>query len=379
MIPQTSPKASYAAHRNAIDAAIATVLERGIYILGPEVQRFEAQFAPAMGAREAIAVANGTDALMLALRACDVGPGAVVATVSHTAGATVTAIENTGARPLFVDIDPVRFTMDPARLEQALARPPAGVERGAIKAVVPVHLYGHVADMPAISEIAASHGLPVIEDCAQAHGAALAGKAAGSFGVAAAFSFYPTKNLGALGDGGAITTDDARLASRLRALREYGWRQRYVSDEPGTNSRLDELQAAILSAKLPGLAADNARRAAIAARYDAGLRGLSLATPVASVDARHVYHQYVVRSARRDELRDALRGRGVGTLVHYPVPVHAQPAYVDRARAGELVETERAAREVLSLPMFPELSDADVDAVIEAVRACAPVVEGRAA
>jgi dTDP-4-amino-4,6-dideoxygalactose transaminase len=264
--------------------------------------------------------------------------------------------------------------MDPVRLEAALARAP-----GAVKAIVPVHLYGQLADMPAIAAIATRHGLPVIEDCAQAHGAALGGTPAGGFGLAAAFSFYPTKNLGALGDGGAIVTNDARLASRLRALREYGWRQRYVSDEPGTNSRLDEMQAAILRAKLPHLARDNARRREIAARYDAGLAGTSIRTPWVAADVRHVYHQYVVRSERRDELREALRARGVGTLVHYPVPVHAQPAYAGRACADDLPDTTRAAREVLSLPMFPELTDAEIEAVIAAVRACAPALARGAA
>jgi len=229
--------------------------------------------------------------------------------------------------------------------------------RGApLKAIVPVHLYGHPADMPAIMAIADRYGLRVIEDCAQSHGAAAGGRRTGAWGHMAAFSFYPTKNLGALGDGGAVATDDPILAQRLRSLREYGWRQRYVSEETGMNSRLDELQAAVLRVKLRRLDSENERRRELAAAYDAALSGSDVELPQRADEVVHVYHQYVIRSAHRDSLRAWLREQGVGTLVHYPVPVHLQPAYQGRVRHGSLARTEDAAREVLSLPMFPELS-----------------------
>jgi len=378
-IPQTNPRASYHAHKAEIDAALARVMEGGRYILGPEVAAFESAFAAfvwaSAGRGHAVGVANGTDALTLALRACGVGPDDVVVAPSHTAGATIAAIELAGAMPLFVDIDPATFTLDPNALAAALARPSAGVNRAAIRAVVAVHLYGQLCDMPAITGIAAREDLIVIEDCAQAHGATLDGRAAGTWGAAAAFSFYPTKNLGAFGDGGAVVTADSATAERLRALREYGWRQRYVSSEPGPdgrslgmNSRLDELQAAVLGVKLPHLHTDNARRAGIAARYDAGLRAADLVTPPRRPGAGHVFHQYVIRCARRDDLRASLQALGIGTLIHYPVPVHLQPAYQGRVPvAGALAHTEAACREILSLPMFPELADADVERVVAGV------------
>ncbi|MEA2697300.1 MAG: hypothetical protein QOI66_1571 [Myxococcales bacterium] len=371
-IPQTNPRAGYIAHKTEIDAAWAKVMNAGSYILGPEVAAFETEFAAFVGQAHAIGVANGTDALTLALRGCGIGAGDVVITTSHTAGATIAAIELAGALPLFVDIDPVTFTLDPGALATALARPPAGVTRAAIRAVVPVHLYGQLADMPAIMAIAQRQDLLVIEDCAQAHGATLEGRAAGTWGLAAAFSFYPTKNLGAFGDGGAVVTGDAATAQRVRALREYGWRERYVSSEPkpgqGMNSRLDELQAAILRVKLPFLAADNARRAAIAAAYDRGLAAADVITPRRRPDAGHVYHQYVIRASQRDQLRQTLQAQGVGTLIHYPVPVHLQPAYHRRLPvAGTLEHTEEACRQILSLPMFPELTDAEVQRSVAAV------------
>jgi dTDP-4-amino-4,6-dideoxygalactose transaminase len=369
-IPQNDPKAAYLAQRRAIDTAIAGVLESGWYILGKETGAFEAEFAAAVGSRYGVGVGNGTDALVLALRALGIGAGKTVATVSHTAVATVAAIEMAGAQALLLDIDPATYTMNVAELERVLARPPHGIER--IDAILPVHLYGQPADLVAIARLAQRHAVPLIEDCAQCHGARFDGKPAGSVGAVACFSFYPTKNLGALGDGGMVTTGDEGIAAELRAIREYGWRgQRYVSERTGINSRLDELQAAILRVKLTTLAADNARRRAIAARYDAGLAGLTLTTSTRDPRAEHVFHQYVVRAAGRDDLRAALQKLGISTNIHYPVPIHLQPAYRGRVVVGPsgMAETERAAREILSLPMYPQLSDVQVDRVVEAMRA----------
>ncbi len=364
-IPAADPRANYLAHRAAIDAAIARVLEGGAYILGPEVEAFERSFAAFLGSAHAAGVASGTDALVLALKAVGVGPRDYVAAPSHTAVATVAAIELAGARPLLVDIEPATMTLDPASLARAFAAPP-----GPIAAVIPVHLYGQAADLDAILALARRHGARVVEDCAQAHGARLQGRRLGTFGDIAAFSFYPTKNLGALGDGGAVATDDAALAARVRELREYGWRERYVSAVPGTNSRLDPLQAAILGAKLPALDAENGARGEIARAYDARLAGLGLALPARRAGALHVFHQYVVRHPARDLLREGLAAQGVGTLVHYPVPVHAQGAYRGRLAIapGGLVESERAAAEVLSLPVFPELGHARAEAVAAALQ-----------
>lgn len=368
MIPQANPKASYLAHREAIDAGIRRVLESGWFLVGQELAAFEKEFAEYVGCAHGVGVASGTDAIELALRGVGVGTGDIVFTVSHTAVATVAGIERAGATPVLVDIDAESYTMDPASLDQAIQALGArsSAVAGTPRAVLPVHLYGHPADLGAIAEIAQRHQLVLIEDCAQAHGAMLDGRRLGAFGLASAFSFYPTKNLGAIGDGGLVVTSSEAVAERLRMLREYGWRERYVSDIPGVNSRLDEIQAAILRAKLPHLDADNARRRAIAALYDRSLTAGHLTKPVTRRDRTHVFHQYVVRSASRDELRDYLKAHGVGTLVHYPVPVHLQPAYRDRLpRVVPLQATERAAREVVSLPMFPELPPHDVATVIE--------------
>jgi dTDP-4-amino-4,6-dideoxygalactose transaminase len=370
-IPQTDPRANYLAHREEIDAAIAAVLEGGRYILGREVAAFEAEFATHIGIRHALGVASGTDALDLALRAVGIGTGDVVFTVSHTAVATVAAIERCGAVPVLVDIDPATYTMDPNHLEgtvKALVDGRLSAVTGRPSAVVPVHLYGHPADMPAILEIAGCYNLRVIEDCAQAHGAVLRGHKVGTWGHLAAFSFYPTKNLGALGDGGAVVTDDTGLAERVRLLRQYGWRQRYVSEVAGSNSRLDELQAAILRVKLRYLDQENARRREIAQAYDRLLVDTGLGLPDCWPAAEHVYHQYVVRTLWRDALRVYLREHGVSTLIHYPQAVHQQPAYAGRLLTnGCLPHSEQAAAQVLSLPMYPELTDAQVAQVAEAI------------
>lgn len=353
-VPQTDPKAGYLAHQAEIDAAIRRVLESGWYIMGREVESFEQEFAAYIGVHHAVGVANGTDALELSLRACGVGPDDLVFTASHTAVATVAAIELVGATPVLVDINPATYTMDPNCLEAALAHPPDGTP----KAVIPVHLYGHPADMPSILELANRHRICVIEDCAQSHGATLDGRMTGTWGDIAAFSFYPTKNLGALGDGGMVVTDNPALAERVRLLQQYGWRERYISDVPGVNSRLDELQAAILRVKLRYLNEENMRRQSLAQTYKAILADAGLTLPEVRTGATHIYHQYVVRLPQRDALRTYLRQAGIGTLIHYPVPVHLQPAYRDRLpRVAPLPWTEQVAQQVISLPMYPQLSD----------------------
>lgn len=364
-IPAANPLADYFARKQAIDLAIQRVLSGGQYILGPEVIAFQEEFAAFLGVRRVIGVGSGTDALHLALRACGVEAGDAVVTVSHTAVATVAAIELVGAIPILVDIDPQTYTLSPERLEEAIRQHPAL----RIKAVIPVHLYGHPADMSAIMPVAKAHGLKVIEDCAQSHGAAVEGRKTGTWGHLAAFSFYPTKNLGALGDGGAVATDDPDLAERVTLLREYGWRQRYISDVPGCNSRLDELQAAILRVKLPFLEQDNGRRQEIAQRYDTMLAAEQIGVPFRRTEATHVYHQYVIRTLRRDRLREYLGARSISTLIHYPVPIHQQPAYRGRIVVGkDLTETERASREILSLPMHPYLSHEQVRTVGNVIR-----------
>ena len=369
-IPQSSPGANYLAYKAEIDGAIAEVLNSGWFILGKQTSAFEAEFAQFLGAAHSIGVGNGTDALELALRACDIGPGDAVLTVSHTAVATAAAVELVGATPVWVDVDPVTFTMAPERLAATITEynsAAAGKSRPRLKAIIPVHLYGHPADLPAILEIARQHGLRVIEDCAQAHGATLKGKTVGTSGDLAAFSFYPTKNLGALGDGGAVVTNDPALADKTRLLREYGWRERYVSRLQGMNSRLDEIQSAILRVKLRHLAADNTRRREIAQQYEQSLAATSLRLPRISAGAESVYHQYVIRTARRDDLKAHLQANGVGTLIHYPVPIHRQPAYAGRCFQSQqgLPHTEQAAGEILSLPIHPQLTDEHVGRVCE--------------
>jgi dTDP-4-amino-4,6-dideoxygalactose transaminase len=358
LLPFADPKANYQAHKDEIDTALQRVLEGGWYILGPEVTAFEQEFATFLGMNYAIGVGSGTDAVHLALRACGIGPGDAVFTVSHTAVATVAAIELAGATPVLVDIDRRTFTLDPNRLQDAL-REGSAAHRGRLKAVVPVHLYGHPADMPAILEIARRYGLKVIEDCAQAHGATLQGWQVGSWGDVAAFSFYPTKNLGALGDGGALVTNAPDVAERARLLREYGWRERYVSECPGLNSRLDEMQAAVLRVKLHYLEQENERRRELAQTYADLLSSTSLQLPRALDQVQHAYHLYVVRCRHREQLREFLRQHAVGAAIHYPIPVHRQPAYEGRVAigAGGLAETERACSEILSLPMYPQMTD----------------------
>jgi aminotransferase EvaB len=354
------PKANFLAHADQIRAAIERVLVSGHYILGPEVDAFEREFAAYQGGGHLISVANGTEALEIALRALGVGPGDLVATVGNTVTATVSAIHQIGARPIFVEIERDTMLMDPAALEATLAR-----LAGQVKAVVPVHLYGQTADLPRIVEVAARHGAKVLEDCAQAHGARSHGRLAGAWGDLAAFSFYPTKNLGALGDGGAVFTRDASLAERVRLLRQYGWRTRYVAEIPGRNSRLDVLQAAILRVKLTALESENERRRTLAARYRERLAAAPVSLPVVADHAVPVYHQFVVRVAKREALRAHLQANDIVCGVLYPVPVYRQPAYADPA--VNLPQTDLACEEVLCLPCHPGLTTGDVDRVADEI------------
>ena len=350
------PKAGYLAHAEEIRAAIDRVLASGYYILGPEVEAFEREFAAYHGIGLVVGVANGTEALELALRGVGVGAGDFVATVANTVTATVSAIQQIGARPVFVEIEADTMLMSAPALEAVLA-----AQGGRVKTVVPVHLYGQPAAMPAIVEIARRYGARVVEDCAQSHGAVIAGQKAGTWGDAAAYSFYPTKNVGALGDGGAVFTRDAAVAEKVRMLRQYGWRQRYVSEIPGRNSRLDEVQAAVLRVKLKHLDAENAVRRSRAGRYLHGLASAPLRLPAVARDAGPVWHQFTVRTPRRETLRAVLAERGIHCGVLYPVPIHRQPAYASPSL--HLPETERACAEVLCLPVHPAVTDADVDRV----------------
>ena len=343
-------------------AAIARVAARGWWVLGEEVAAFEREFAAACGVARAVGCANGTDAIRLALEAAGVGPGDEVVTVPHTALFTALAISQLGASPVFCDIEPESMTLDPARLEAAITP--------RTKAILPVHLYGQCADMDAILAVAKPRGIPVVEDAAQAHLAGYHGRLAGSLGLLAAFSFYPTKNLGAWGDGGAVVTNDPLLADRVARLRNGGQSTRFRHEERGVNSRLDELQAAVLRGKLRRLAAQTERRRALATRYAESLTGVRV--PRELPGRRHVWHLYAIRHAQRDALAAALAERGVGTLVHYPVPAHLQPAYASLGFGpGAYPESERAAATVLSLPLHPGLTDAQQAQVIEAVDAFA--------
>jgi dTDP-4-amino-4,6-dideoxygalactose transaminase len=347
--------------KSELEAAFARVLESGTYILGDEVEQFEREFAAFCGTTHAIGVGNGLDALHLILRALDIGPGHEVIVPSNTYIATWLAVTYAGAVPVPVEPDEASANIDSDRLEAAITP--------RTRAILPVHLYGQTARMDQINAIAQRHKLQVIEDAAQAQGASFQGRRAGAFGVAAGFSFYPGKNLGALGDAGAITTGDAALAERLRALRNYGSAKKYYNIEKGFNSRLAPLQAAFLRIKLRWLADWNERRRQIAARYLSELRGLPLELPVVIDGAVPIWHLFVLRSKRRDRLQEELTRRGIGSLIHYPVPPHLQQAYQDlNLPEGTFPIAERLSREVLSLPLYPELTDEQVQAVITAVR-----------
>lgn len=355
------PRATYLSAKADIDSAIRRVLDSGTYIMGPELLAFEKELAEFLGATGVVGVANGTDAIELALRACGIGPGDKVATVANTVTATVSAIAATGAEPVFIEIESDTMLMSVEDLAANLT----GSDGWNIKAVVPVHLYGQACDMPSIIEVAGRHGLRVVEDCAQAHGSQVGGRTAGTWGDLAAFSFYPTKNLGALGDAGAIVGGRADLLDRCRRLRQYGWRTRYVSDEHGRNSRLDEIQAAILRVRLDRLAAENAHRQALAERYLSGLAGSAVQLPTVRADRSHTWHQFVVRTPRRDNLKTHLEQHGILAGVLYPSPIHRQPAHL---QIIHIPVTEQSCAEVLSLPLHPGLSAADIDRVVAYVR-----------
>ncbi len=355
MIPflQLTPGADAADVRRAIDR----VITRGWFVLGPELDAFEREFASASGATDAVGVGTGTDALAIALRAVGIGPGDEVITTPLSAAYSALAIMMAGARPVFADIDPDRLTLDPRAAAAAVTARTA--------AILPVHLYGQPADMPAIAAVAARHNLAIVEDCCQAHLATCGGRPVGSFGAAAAFSFYPTKNLGALGDGGAITTNDPGLAARARRLRNGGQTDRYHHGEFGVNSRLDEMQAAILRARLPLLAQWTAARRALALRYRASLEHSDLTIPPRCDDG-HVYHLFPVRSLARDALQSTLRAAGIETLIHYPVPIPKQPALASE-RPAECPIASQVCAEVLSLPLYPSLPADAVDRVAAAL------------
>ena len=342
----------------AVRAAIDRVIARGWFVLGPEVEAFEAEFASASGAAHAVGVGTGTDAIALMLRAMNVNRGDEVIVPALTAAYTALAVLLAGATPVFADIDPERLTLDPDACEAAVT--------SRTVAIVPVHLYGQPADMRALQSIAQRRSLAMIEDCCQAHLATCDDIPVGTRGAGGAFSFYPTKNLAALGDGGAILTNDASLAQRLRRLRNGGQIDRYVHLEAGDNSRLDDLQAAVLRARLPLLSGWTSRRRSLAAAYRRALP--DNVRPLPEHDAGHVYHLFVVRSPDRDALQAHLRASGVDTLIHYPVPLHSQPAFAGIAR-GDCPVAARLAREILSLPLHPRLTDADVARVSAAIGA----------
>jgi len=348
--------------RAPLDAAWRRTLESGQFILGAELEAFENAFASYCGARRCVGVGNGLDAMTLTLRAWDIGAGDEVIVPSNTYIATWLAVSAAGAKPVPVEPDPGTFNIDPGRIEQALT--------ARTRAILPVHLYGQTADMAPIAALAESRGLKVLEDAAQAHGARYRGKRAGSLGHAAAFSFYPTKNLGALGDGGAVVTDDMALAERVARLRNYGSSSRYHNEERGTNSRLDPLQAALLGVKLGHLDAWNARRRRLAALYRERLDGCDIVLPAEAVGCEHAWHLYVVRSRERDALQKRLAEAGVETAIHYPLPPHLQPAYRDLGLgAGALPISEGLHREVLSLPLSPQHRESELEYVAECVRA----------
>ncbi|MBK43708.1 MAG: erythromycin biosynthesis sensory transduction protein eryC1 [Roseovarius sp.] len=358
MIPFLDLRAAYLELKPRIDAAVARVLDSGWYILGPEVEAFEAEWAAYCEAAHAVGVANGLDALTLALRALDIGPGDEVIVPSNTYIATWLAVSGVGATPVPVEPDPATHNIDPTRIEAAVT--------SRTRALLPVHLYGQPADLDPILDIARRHNLRVVEDAAQAHGARYKGKRIGAHGDIVCWSFYPGKNLGALGDAGAITTNDAALAERVALLRNYGSRQKYVNEEPGGNSRLDPLQAAVLRVKLDVLDAWTGRRRAVAAAYAGGLADAGLILPHVPDWAEPVWHLYVVRSPARDALQARLSEAGVGTLIHYPIPPHCQAAYAEMGLAPEALPlARRLAGEVLSLPIGPHLEKRATDMVIQ--------------
>jgi len=356
VIPYLDLQAQYRGIRHEMDKAVREVLDSGQYVLGKPVAAFEERFARYCGVKHAVAVNTGTSALHLALLAAGIGPSDEVVTVPMTFVATTAAIAYTGARPVMVDIDPRTWTMDPAKLEAAITP--------RTKAILPVHLHGQMADMQSILDIANAHGIPVIEDACQAHGAEYRGQRAGSLGLAGCFSFYPGKNLGAAGEGGALVTDRDDIAEKARLLRDWGQSVRYRHDVQAFNYRMDAIQGAILGVKMNHIEAWTEARRAVAARYDALLADCGLGLPARVDGVRHVYHVYAVRVRDRDRVRQDLANAGVGNGVHYPIPVHLQPAYANlEYRDGDFPVAEAMAAETLSLPIYPELGDHQVDYV----------------
>lgn len=361
MIPCANPNAQFNSYGDEIEAAVLRVLRSDRYILGPEVDMLEREFAEYLGVNSAIGVANGTDALEIALRALEIGLGDEVITVSHTAVATVAAIEAVGATPILVDVDPVFYTLNPDQL--------GGVLSSKTRAVIAVHLYGQSADLDLIKTFCTKNNLFLIEDVSQAHGARWRDKRLGSLGHISCFSCYPTKNLGAIGDAGLIATNDLVLGRKVRMIREYGWQQRYISDIPGRNSRMDEVQAAILRIKLRHLDSDNEKRRQIAARYSAGLIDANMKLPCTREFAEHVFHLYVIATSDRDELMDFLKARGIYAGIHYPMSVHVQPAYLGRIKTAlDMAVSEELQNKVLSLPIYPELKVDDVEFILSAIK-----------
>ena len=360
-IPTIDLRLQYDSIKEEVDRAIADTLERGWFILGENVREFEKEFAGYCGVKHASGVASGTDALHISLLACGVGNGDEVITTSLSAIASAFAVTYTGAKPVFTDIDPETFNMDVADMERRITKK--------TKAIIPVHLYGNPCDMDPIMEIAEKRGLVVIEDCAQAHGAEYKGRKVGSIGHIAAFSFYPTKNLGAYGDGGAVLTDSDELAEKVEMLRNYGQKTRYYHLMKGFNSRLDELQAAILRVKLRKLDQWNDSRRSNAHLYDKLLEQSDVVTPAEKEYAKHIYHLYVIRSKRRDELRAWLKANGILTDVHYPIPLPLQEAYKELGfGSGSFPVVEKAVKEIISLPMFPELKNEDIEKVAQSIK-----------
>lgn len=358
MILCANPVAQFHSYQEEIEAAVLRVLRGNRYILGSEVEALEREFSDYIGTTMAIGVANGTDALELAIRALDIGPGDEVITVSHTAVATVAAIEATGAIPVLIDVDPIFYTLNPVQLKEVLT--PKS------KAVIAVHLYGQSADLDSIGQFCLENKLFLIEDVSQAHGGKWKGKRLGSIGHIGCFSCYPTKNLGAIGDAGLITTNDIKLGNKVRMLREYGWQRRYISDIVGRNSRLDEIQAAILRIKLRHLDADNGKRQRLADLYSKLLSGHGFYLPATRLNSEQVFHLYVIRTVKRQKLLEHLKLNDIQAGIHYPMPIHMQPAYKGRVRtAAYMGITELLSEEVLSLPIYPELLLADVTRVFE--------------
>jgi dTDP-4-amino-4,6-dideoxygalactose transaminase len=349
MIPLVDLTAQYHSIKEEIDAAVHATLESGHFILGPSVSKFEESIASYLGVGHAIGLASGTDALVLALRALDIGAGDEVIVPAYTFFATAGTVISAGATPVFVDIDPVSYQIDVSQIRNRIT--------SRTKAIIPVHLYGHPADMDSILELARSHGLKVIEDNAQAFGATYRGKKTGSIGDIGCLSFFPTKNLGAYGDGGMIVTNNPALAERMRMLRTHGWKKKYYSEEVGYNSRLDALQAAILQAKFPYVDRWNEKRRELAQRYSDRLAPSGVIVPVECDWGKHVYHLYIIRSNRRDELQAFLKQKGIASEVYYPLPPHlSTPCRQFGYQEGDFPHAEQASRETLALPFYPELT-----------------------